>query len=564
MTASIDITPGQKKTLLALLRRFIPGVEVWAYGSRVKWTARPNSDLDLVAFTTPTQQGKVSELKEALAESDLPFLVDLHVWDEVPERFHEIIRNEFIVLQTKTKQLDRSIGNEAITGNVGDIAAPIRNALVGGPFGSDLVSRDYVPSGVPVIRGTNMGHGRWVDGEFVYVTPEKADSLASNCAKPGDLVFTQRGTLGQVALVPKKGADRYLISQSQMKVTVDAEKADALFLYYVFTSAEQQAYIRQNAIQTGVPHTNLGILRNTPLTLPPLAEQKAIALVLGALDDKIELNRRMNATLEAMARTLFQSWFVDFDPVRAKLDGYKPTGLDASTAALFPATFQDSPLGHIPQGWAIKPVGKVVDCVGGGTPSTAEPKYWDDGTHHWTTPKDFSSLRAPILLDTDRKITDAGIAKISSGLLPAGTLLLSSRAPVGYLAIAAIPVAINQGFIAMKCNERASNFFMLNWCQANMTEIESRATGTTFAEISKQNFRPIPVVLPPKELMAAFTAKVTPLYAKITANLQQSRTLATLRDSLLPKLLSGELRVAGVQRDAQMSDTVRTTIRTDS
>lgn len=255
----------------------------------------------------------------------------------------------------------------------------------------------------------------------------------------------------------------------------------------------------------------------------------------------------MNATLESIARALFQSWFVDFDPVRAKLDppqADQPTALDPATAALFPDSFEDSELGHIPKGWNIQPVGEVVDCVGGGTPSTAEPKYWEGGTHHWTTPKDFSSLQAPVLLDTDRKLTDAGIAKISSGLLPAGTLLLSSRAPVGYLAIAAMPVAINQGFIALKCNERASNFFMLNWCQKNMAEIEGRATGTTFAEISKQNFRPIPVVLPPKELMAAFTAKVASIYAQITANLHQSRTLATLRDTLLPKLLSGELSVA--------------------
>ena len=252
----------------------------------------------------------------------------------------------------------------------------------------------------------------------------------------------------------------------------------------------------------------------------------------------------MNATLEAMARALFQSWFVDFDPVRAKLDGRQPVGLERTTAALFPSTFYDSEAGHIPKDWTIKPVGEIVDCVGGGTPSTAEPKYWEGGTHHWTTPKDFSSLQAPVLLDTDRKLTDAGIAKISSGLLPAGTLLLSSRAPVGYLAIAAMPVAINQGFIALKCNEHASNFFMLNWCQTNMTEIESRATGTTFAEISKQNFRPIRVVLPPKELVAAFTKNVAPLYAQITANLHQSRTLATLRDALLPKLLSGEIKTS--------------------
>jgi type I restriction enzyme S subunit len=180
------------------------------------------------------------------------------------------------------------------------------------------------------------------------------------------------------------------------------------------------------------------------MPLPPLAEQQAIAAVLGALDDKIQSNRRMNATLEATARALFQSWFVDFDPVRAKLDGRPPAAVDPATAALFPESFQDSEAGHIPRGWTVHPVGEIVDCVGGGTPSTAEPKYWQGGTHHWTTPKDFSSLQAPVLLDTDRKLTDAGIAKISSGLLPAGTVLLSSRAPVGYLAIAAMPVAINE------------------------------------------------------------------------------------------------------------------------
>lgn len=284
-------------------------------------------------------------------------------------------------------------------------------------------------------------------------------------------------------------------------------------------------------------------LKQKPVLLPSLGEQKAIVSVLAALDDKIELNRRMNETLEAIARALFQSWFVDFDPVRAKLDGRQPPALDAVTAALFPAVFDESRLGHIPKGWTIAPVGDVVACVGGATPSTSQPAYWEGGNHHWTTPKDFSSLQAPVLIDTKRRLTDAGIAKISSGLLPPGTLLLSSRAPVGYLALAAIPVAINQGFIAMKCNERASNYFMLNWCQTNMAEIESRATGTTFAEISKQNFRPIPVILPPKELMAAFTAAVAPFYAQITANLYESRTLATLRDTLLPKLLSGEVRV---------------------
>ena len=323
------------------------------------------------------------------------------------------------------------------------------------------------------------------------------------------------------------------------------------FIYYALSTVAIRPFM-SGSVQAKLSQGNLNRI---PISYPPQESTRlAITHILGTLDDKIGLNRRMNATLEAMARALFQSWFVDFDPVRAKLDGRKPIGVDPDTAGLFPDSFQDSEAGHIPKGWSIQPVGEVVDCVGGGTPSTAEPKYWEGGTHHWTTPKDFSSLQAPVLLDTDRKLTDAGVAKISSGLLPAGTLLLSSRAPVGYLAIAAMPVAINQGFIALKCTERASSFFMLNWCQTSMAEIESRATGTTFAEISKQNFRPIRVVLPPKELMSAFTAKVAPLYAQITANLHQCRTLAILRDTLLPKLLSGELSVAEAtgNRDLQV------------
>jgi len=412
-----------------------------------------------------------------------------------------------------------------------------------GPFGSQLHAADYVPVGVPSIMPTNIGENRIVEDEIVRITEADANRLGQHRLRAGDIVYSRRGDVEKRALVRER-EEGWFCGTGCLKVRLGSGVVDPLFASLYLGHQSVKEWIVRHAVGATMPNLNTSIMSAVPFVLPPLPEQKAIAHILGTLDDKIELNRRMNATLEAMVRELFQSWFVDFDPVRAKLDGRNPIGLDAATAALFPAHFQDSPLGHIPQGWTVEPVGEIVECVGGGTPSTVDLKYWEGGAHHWTTPKDLSSLQAPILIDTDRKITDAGIAKISSGLLPAGTVLLSSRAPVGYLAIAAIPVAINQGFIAMKCNKRASNFFMLNWCRTNMAEIEGRTTGTTFAEISKPYFRPILVVLPPKELMAAFTAKVAPLYAQITANLHQSRTLTALRDTLLPKLLSRKLPVS--------------------
>jgi type I restriction enzyme, S subunit len=194
-----------------------------------------------------------------------------------------------------------------------------------------------------------------------------------------------------------------------------------------------------------------------------------------------------------------------------------------------------------------KTIGDVVTIVGGSTPSTTNPTFWDDGDINWATPKDLAPLQSPFLLETNSWITELGLQEISSGLLPVGTVLLSSRAPIGYLAIAQIPVAVNQGFIALKCTEEAPNYFMLNWVKENMEEIIARANGSTFLEISKSNFRPIKITIPSSKKMKTFVETVEPLYQKIVANLKESRTLASLRDSLLPKLMRGEVRVKDVE-----------------
>ena len=299
---------------------------------------------------------------------------------------------------------------------------------------------------------------------------------------------------------------------------------------------------------TGSTFPNVSASQIAAIPYPDLSmeEQRAIAHVLGTLDDKIELNRRMNETLEAMARALFRSWFVDFDPVKAKMErrwrrGESLPGLPAEHYDLFPDRLVDSELGEIPEGWEVEELGHVADVVGGTTPSTKITEYWDGGTHCWATPKDLSALSSPVLLDTERKITDAGLRQIGSGLLPRGTVLLSSRAPIGYLAVSEEPVAINQGFIAMPPRKGTSNLFMLHWCGVFHDEIVNHANGSTFLEISKSNFRRILVVVPAEAAMTAFDILASTLHRHLVSNERESYSLAAQRDTLLPGLLSGEL-----------------------
>ena len=375
--------------------------------------------------------------------------------------------------------------------------------------------------------------------------------LSAANAFPDDIVFTHRGTLGQVGIIPKTKFARYVVSQSQMKLTCKTNLAAPPFIYYFFKSNIGQQALLINTSQTGVPAISRPVtsLKNITILLPPLPEQRRIAHILGTLDDKIENNRKTAKTLEAMAQAIFKSWFVDFDPVRAKMAGESPESickrlkLTPEILDLFPDRLVDSELGEIPEGWGVGTFGDYADIVGGSTPSTNNPDYWLSGLHSWATPKDLSNLTIPVLLVTENKITDAGLQQISSRLLPVGTVLLSSRAPIGYLAIAEIPVAINQGFIALKPHNREDNIFLMLLIKHNMDEIISRANGSTFLEVSKAKFRPIPVISPAQAILRFFAKLVIPLFLRIASLEKFTRILTIQRDTLLPKLISGEIRV---------------------
>lgn len=305
-------------------------------------------------------------------------------------------------------------------------------------------------------------------------------------------------------------------------------------------------HIGIDAYLTGavMPKLTQGNLNRIEVRHPPIREQRVIASVLGALDDKIEQNRQTARALERLARALFRAWFVDFEPVTAKAAG--ATAFSSMPQPVFdalPTRFVDSAIGPVPEGWEVKAIGDVVTAKGGGTPSTKDANYWDGGKHCWATPKDMSRLAHPVLLDTERRITDAGVNAINSGVLPVGTVLMSSRAPVGYLAIAGVPTAINQGFIAMVCDGPLPPTYVLNWAVASMDAIKAHASGTTFPEISKKNFRPLPVVVPPPDAIAAYQQAADPLFDLLTACVRESEQIGVMRDYLLPKLLTGDVQV---------------------
>lgn len=413
--------------------------------------------------------------------------------------------------------------------------------------GPGILAKDFHNHGVPLVRLSGLDRGASLLAGCNYLAPDLvAKKWAHFALQKGDILLSTSASLGRIAVVDDEGVGAIAYT-GIIRMRPRDERLIAPFIRYLLEGPNFQQQAEAFGAGSVIRHFGPMHLRQTTVLLPPPAEQRAIAHILGTLDDKIELNRRMSETLEAMARALFKAWFVDFEPVRAKMEGRAPY-LPADLWQLFPDRLDESELGEIPEGWRHSTIGEEVTVCGGSTPSTKESRFWEGGQHCWATPKDLSALNFPVLLGTDRKITDAGLTKISSGLLPVGTVLLSSRAPIGYLAIAEVPTAINQGFIAMKCNGALPNVFVLLWCRESMDAIVGNANGSTFQEISKSNFRPLRVVVPSAPVLALFTNSVSPLYRQLVKNERESRTLAQLRDTLLPKLVSGELRIADAER----------------
>jgi type I restriction enzyme S subunit len=395
-------------------------------------------------------------------------------------------------------------------------------------------------TGIPFARAGNIDGGFHFEGAD-RVPEHTLAKVGMKRSLPGDVVFTSKGTVGRFAFV-REGTPEFVYSpQLCYWRSGDVSRIHPRWLFYWMNGREFFLQFKGVAGQTDMAdYVSLRDQRAMKITLPPLAEQKAIAAVLGALDDKIELNRRMNATLEAMARALFQSWFVDFDPVRAKLDGRPPAALDPATAALFPEHLEDSPLGHIPKGWTAQ---RLPDAIEVNPRRTLK-----------------SGTIAPYLdmknLPTQGHSADEVIDReFSSGTkFQNGDTLLARITPclengktgyVDFLEDGQVGWGSTEYIILSPNPPLPPQFgYLLARSDALRTHAIQNMTGTSGRQrVPSECLHNFWLAVPPPDIARRFDELTAPLMAKIKSNSTESRTLATLRDTLLPKLLSGELSI---------------------
>ena len=395
-----------------------------------------------------------------------------------------------------------------------------------GPFGSDVKKEVYTSFGVPILNGANLQGFKLKEDSFGYVSEEKANSLKKCNAHRGDVVVTHRGTLGQIVYIPDNSKfDRYVISQSQFRDTCNNDIVRPDFLVCLFHTKEGQHKILSNASQVGVPALARATttFRQIKVKIPSLNVQNRIMNILSPLDDKIEVNRRINEQLEELAQALFKSWFVDFEPFKD-------------------SEFVESELGMIPKGWKVCELSEIGDIVGGATPSKANPDYYTEKGISWITPKDLSINKNKFIDKGETDITELGYSKCSAKLMPKGTVLFSSRAPIGYIAIAKKELCTNQGFKSI-VPKVAGTAFIYFYLKNNVSNIESMASGSTFKEASGSLMKSLKVIVPPNDLLQKFEEKVPSIFDKQEALEEEITHLTALRDTLLPKLMSGEIDV---------------------
>ena len=525
----IDLNPKHLKTIQYILAEYIPDYEVRAFGSRVKWTAKDYSDLDLaVVGNKPLSFKQKGQLAEAFEESNLPIRVDVLDWQSISEGFRQVILERYEVIQ-KAQFVNHngdlsgfyekwSTGNEWQVKTFSDCATLIRESVSPSDLGDTLyIGLEHI--------GENM---------LSLVGQGVASSVTSTKSrfKQGDILFGKlRCYFRKVVRVPFDG-----ICSTDIWVTRAKEGVDQGFLYYCMASQSFVDFADSGSEGTRMPHAQWEWVSRYKIRLPTLPEQRRIAHILSTLDDKIELNRQMNETLEATARAIFKSWFVNFDPVKAKMEGHKPPCMDTETAALFPSAFQDSPLGEIPKGWKVGTLGEIAKNVRRSVKaSEIDSSECFIGLEHMP--------RRNIALSQWQ--IDAEIAS-NKYRFRKGEILFGKLNPHFHkVGIAPIDGVCSTDILVIQPIEVGWFGVVLGLVSSDnfVAYTTACSKGTTLPRTNWNDMSRYEIVLPKVEIAQKYTEFIRPIIKRIIKNIHQSRTLSQIRDTLLPKLLSGEIRV---------------------
>ncbi len=542
MTEHLDLPSRYRDQIEALLREHVPGVEVWAYGSRVSGRSHEGSDLDLVLRGPDLKRipsGQLTDLTEALEQSNVPILVQIHDWARLPESFHREIERKYVVLVDEEEQ---NVSDGWVSLRLGDVCTKIGSGAT--PRGGKEVYLEEGP--YALIRSQNVYNNGFNYDGLAFINQQQATNLKNVEVFADDVLLNITGD--SVARVCQVTPDVLpaRVNQHVAIIRPDPNKLSPHFLRYFLVTPEIQATLLSWAGSGGTRNAlTKGMIESFDVQAPmDVAEQRAIAHILGALDDKIELNRRMNETLEEMARALFKSWFVDFDPVRAKMEGRDP-GLPKHLADLFPDRLVDSELGLIPEGWEVKTLNYCADL---------NPESWSRTNYPESVEYvDLANTKWGVIEATQYYFWKDAPSRAKRVLRSGDTILGTVRPGNGsYSFIGHEGLTGSTGFAVLRpIHPRYREFVYLSATSAeNIEHLAHRADGAAYPAVRPNVVGESRVITPSvdTDVLNFFSMTVAPIINRMESNKIESRALVALRDALLPKLISGELRVTDVER----------------
>ena len=523
MTSPVDIHPDHLAEIHDILHEHLtPDVDVWVFGSRADWTATDSSDLDLALEGDSVLDSSMAmALGAAFEDSSLPYAVDVIDLNRVGRGFRQIVEKQKRVLPDAGGMTGPTGG--WLTLPFGDCAELVRDRV--SPIGlgdSPYVGLEHMGEGTLSLVGCGSADG-------VYGVKKRF--------RRGDILFgILRPRLRKIARVDFDG-----ICSTNIWVVRPTGMVDADFLFYLMASQKFIDVAARGSEEPATSRARWGWASRYETALPPLAEQRATAHALGVLDGKIELTRRMNQTLGETVRGIFESWFVDFEPVRAKMDGrWNPDenlpGMPSCMHDVFPDRLAGSALGDIPEGWKSGTLNDTIELLGGGTPRTAASDYWGGGVL-WYAPRDAPPPGDIFVIGTKRTITLAGAESIHANILPAKTTVISASGTVGRLACLGLPMAISRACYGVRGVNGYPDFFTYWNVRNTVNALQARTHGTTFNTITRETFKFVETVLVPPDLAKMFDSVVRPAMNRILANLHESQHLMAWRDALLPVLM---------------------------